>query len=449
MTELRRDLGFWDLVLFHIVAIIGLRWLAVAAGIGYSSIFLWILAMLGFFFPQAYVLIRMSRKWPVEGGLYEWVKMAMGPFHGYLSGWCYWVNNITYYPSLLTAAAGFAVYVFVPPKTGLEASPAYIVIFSLVMFWLVLLLNMIGVKYGKWVENIGGISTWIPAGLVAILGTIYCVVRGPATPFSASSIFPVWNFDTLSTWALLCFAFAGFELVSLLGGEIKNPERNIPRSIVAAGIISTAIYILGSLALIVSLPRDNISMITGIVQALQEQTRVLRLGFLVPIMALLLVLSQCGGVGAWLAGSGRMLFVVGVDRYLPKAFSQVHPKWGTPHVSMITQAVIASLIVLLSAIDTTVQQFYRLLLNYSLIIYFIPYLYLFASHFQLMRRRELPMNFAGVLASVVGFLSTLVSIVLGFIPSEEAVLPYELKVFGVTIFMVGIGLVFYFRAERK
>lgn len=448
-AELKRELGFWDLVMFHITAIVGLRWLAVAAGIGYASIFLWITAFLVFFLPLAYVLLKLARKWPVEGGLYEWTKMALGPFHGYVSGWCYWVNNITYYPSLMAAAAGFAAYILVGTQHW-EESRAFVVTFSLVSFWLVVWLELVGMKVGKWVQNAGAVSTWVAAFLPVVLGVIYVAKYGSVTPFHSSAVLPAFTRDNLSTWAFLCFAMAGFELISLMGGEIKNPEINIPRSIVVGGAMATLIYILGTLALIVSLPQGTISMISGILQALTEQSRVFKLWLLPNVVAVLLVIGQFGGAGAWLAGSGRILLMVGVDQYMPKSFSSIHPRWGTPHVAILVQAAIASIIVLMSALGSTVQQFYRLLLDYNLIIYFIPYLYLFLAYFQLMRRGEVPMNLAGLLSVILGFLATLIAIVLGFLPpeSEKDVFGYEAKVWGVFIVMFGSGLIFYARARR-
>jgi amino acid transporter len=449
-SELKRELGFWDLVLFHITAIVGLRWLAVAAGIGYASISLWVLAFLVFFLPQAYVVVKLSRKWPVEGGLYEWTKMALGPFHGYVSGWCYWVNNITYYPSLMAAAAGFAAYIFVGTQHW-EESRLFVVSFSLVSFWLVVWLEMVGLKIGKWVQNAGAISTWVAAVLPVVLGAAYLMKFGSVTPFDSATVIPDPTRENLSTWAFLCFAMAGFELISLMGGEIKDPEINIPRSIVVGGAIATLIYILGTISLIVSVPHGTISMISGILQALTEQSRVFKLWLLPNAVAVLLVIGQFGGAGAWLAGSGRMLLVVGVDRYMPKSFSKIHPRWGTPHVAILVQAVIASVIVLMSAFGTTVQQFYRLLLDYNLIIYFIPYLYLFVAYLQFMRKGEMPMNLAGILSVVLGFSATLIAIVLSFLPppNEPDVLGYEAKVWCVFIAMLGSGLIFYARARRR
>jgi len=225
---LKRELGFWDLVFFHITAIVGLRWVSIAAANGYSSILLWILAFASFFLPQAFVLLQLSRKWPAECGLYQWTKDALGPFHGFMSGWCYFFNNLTYYPTVLTTAAGYATYILYSKWAGLEENPKYVFWFCLIWLWIILILNMIGLRIGKWVQNIGGIATWIPGGIVIVLGALFLALRGPATPFAVSDLMPKVTLDTVTFFSLICFAFAGFELITVMGGEVKNPETNIP-----------------------------------------------------------------------------------------------------------------------------------------------------------------------------------------------------------------------------
>ncbi len=324
--------------------------------------------------------------------------------------------NISYYPSLMAAAAGFAAYIFVGTQHW-EDSRLFVVAFSLVSFWLVVWLELVGLRIGKWVQNVGAISTWVAAVLPVVLGAMYLVKFGSVTPFDPAALIPGADPGHLSTWAFLCFAMAGFELISLLGGEIKDPETNIPRSIVVGGAIATLIYILGTASLIVSVPHGTISMISGILQALTEQSRVFKLWLLPNAVAVLLVIGQFGGAGAWLAGSGRMLLMVGVDRYMPKSFSSIHPRWGTPHVAILVQAVIASVIVLMSALGANGgSSFTGCCSIYNLIIYFIPYLYLFAAYLKFMRKGEMPMNLAGILSVILGFSATLVAIILSFLP---------------------------------
>ena len=449
-AELKRELSFWDLVFFHLTAIVGLRWVSIAAGNGFASIPLWFLAFACFFLPQAYVLLQLSRKWPVEGGLYQWTKDGLGPFHGFIAGWCYFFNNLFYYPTVLTTGAGYATYIWFSKTAGLEANKAYVFWFCLIFLWVVLILNMVGLRIGKWVQNIGGISTWIPGGIVIALGALYFLTRGSATPFEWQALLPASNLETWTFWSYICFAFAGFELITLLGGEIKNPETNIPRSIFVAGTIATVIYIFGTIALIVSLPSNQISLISGVLQAIAEQGKVFQIPLLTSVLAVLLVLGTFGAVGAWMSGSGRVLYSVGVDRYLPSAFSRIHPKWSTPYISILIQGIISSVFLILSAAGASVRQFWQLLLSATVIIYFIPYLYLFAAYFAFMRKRQMPWNFAGLASCVLGFLATAVSIVISLVPPpEEGKLLYEVKIIGGTLATLGIAVALYYRAERS
>jgi glutamate:GABA antiporter len=468
MSELKRELGFWDLVLFHLTAIFGLRWVSIAAANGFSSITLWTLAFISFFLPQAFVLLKLSRKWPVEGGLYEWTKQALGPFHGFVSGWCYFFNNLTYYPTVLTTAAGYATYIWFSRWAGLEENKMYVFWFCLIFLWLVLILNMIGLRIGKWVQNIGGLSTWIPGGIVIFLGALFLLLHGSATPFTARALVPTFNIDTITFFSLICFAFAGFELITLLGGEIKNAETTIPRSIVAAGAIGTVIYIAGTVSLIVSLPHEKISLISGVLQAMAEQGKIFGIPLLANIIAVPLILAQFGAVGAWLAGSGRVLYAVGVDRYLPPIFSRIHPKWSTPYFSIFIQGVISSLFIGLSAVGSgNVRQFWQLLLGATLIIYFIPYVYLFIAYFSFMRKKEMPYNLSGVAACVVGLFTTIVSIVISLFPPADKTplvsVPflsryftltrgqwiYEAKILLSSFGAVGLGILLYYKIPQR
>ena len=449
--KLKRELGFWDLVFFHLTAIVGLRWISIAAGNGYSAIPLWFAAFASFFLPQAYVLLKLSRKWPVEGGLYEWTKMSLGPFHGFIAGWCYFFNNLTYYPTILSTAAGYATFIYFTKWQGLEASKTYLFWFCFISLWVVLILNMIGLRIGKWVQNVGGISTWIPGGIVIVLGAIYLASRGSATPFDFEALAPAIHTDTLTFWSYICFAFAGFELITLLGGEVKDPERNIPRSIVVGGVIATVIYVLGTLALIVSLPSQEISMISGVLQAINAQAKAFGIPYLSNVLAILLILGIFGAVGAWMSGSGRVLYAVGLDRYLPRAFSRVHPKWGTPYISILVQGAISSLFMIFSAAGSTVEEFWRQLLSATVIIYFIPYLYMFVAYLGFMLKKQMPLNLAGIASVIFGFLATAISIVISMIPPADQPNKtlYVVKIVGGTLVTVAIPIILYYRAHRR
>src|ERR1700756_4710481 len=108
-SQLRKTMGFWDVLLFNIAAVLGPRWIAAAGHNGTSSISLWVLAATLFFLPTALIIIELSTRFPAEGGLYVWSKEAFGDFHGFIAGWSYWIYTFFYFPGLLTASVGMSV----------------------------------------------------------------------------------------------------------------------------------------------------------------------------------------------------------------------------------------------------------------------------------------------------------------------------------------------------
>src|SRR5437016_9990365 len=176
--KLQRALSLGDLVLFNIVAVIGLRWLATSAKAGPSALVLWLLAGLFFFVPQGLAVVELSSRFPNEGGIYVWTRRALGEGHGFLCGWCYWVNNVLYYPNLLISTAVIATYIFGTNASGLSNSWAYVLPMTLGTLWLAVLINIVGVRTGKWLQNAGGVGTYVP-GLILILLGVYGAMTAP------------------------------------------------------------------------------------------------------------------------------------------------------------------------------------------------------------------------------------------------------------------------------
>src|SRR5689334_22845148 len=150
---LRRTMGFWDVLLFNIAAVLGPRWIAAAAHNGTSSISLWILAAVLFFLPSALVIVELSTRFPAEGGLYVWTKTAFGDFHGFVAGWCYWVYTVIYFPGLLTASVAMSVYIAGPKYAWLAKSNAYLIGASLLLLGVAVVMNIVGLNIGKWLQN--------------------------------------------------------------------------------------------------------------------------------------------------------------------------------------------------------------------------------------------------------------------------------------------------------
>ena len=457
--QLERRLGLRDLVLFNLVAIVGLPWVATAAKAGPGSITLWLLAALFFFVPQGLAVIQLAADLPDEGGIYAWTRKELGEAHGFVCGWCYWINNVLYYPSLLLAAAVTATFVIGKGDSGLADNWTYVLPFTVIGLVLAVALNILGVGTGKWLQNTGGLSVFLP-GLVLVTLGIYRFVSGaPANPIAIAELKPdLGNLSMLNLWATIAFAFAGLELSSTMASEIKDASRTLPRSIYVTAPVVAWIYIIGTCSMLWLVPRDQINVVAGPLQAIANGAG--RHGFwLVSMMALLLAVARIGGVGAWLVGSSRVAFVVGLDRYFPPAFSRIHPRWRTPHVAILVQGAIAIIFLLLSVLGkgTTVETAFLILIDMSLLIYFVPYLYLFVCFMaHCWKQQGVTMVIPGgkvgaIVAGVSGFGITLFAMVVAMFPPPGTtnVLLHEVKLGGGAVVLLGAGMVIYWRARRK
>ena len=109
----------------NVVAVVGPRWIARSARLGAPSVTLWLLAWALFFLPMAAAIIELSSRHPDQGGLYAWTRRAFGPVHGFICGWCVWVNNLFYFPSLLLFVAANLLVAAGPQAAHLADSRSY------------------------------------------------------------------------------------------------------------------------------------------------------------------------------------------------------------------------------------------------------------------------------------------------------------------------------------
>jgi amino acid transporter len=462
--DLRRALQLRDLVLFNIVAVVGLRWLATSARTGPSALVLWVLAALFFFVPQGLAVVELSSRFPNEGGIYVWTRRALGEGHGFLCGWCYWINNVLYYPNLLISTAVIATYIVGKGGSSLGESWGYVLPTTLVALWLAATLNVVGVGTGKWLQNLGGIGTYVPGAILILLGVAAAFARKPANAITSTSVVPdLGNYAELNLWASIAFAFAGLELSSTMGDEVRDAARTLPRSIYIAAPLVAAIYILGTGALLWLVPAGEIHLVAGFLQAIAAGAANLPAGFgwLPAVCALSYTVGTLGGVGAWLAGPARVAFAIGLDRYFPPQFGRVHPRFHTPYVAILVQAGLGTLFLFVSVLGrgTTVEKAYLILLDTQLLIYFIPYVYLFVS-FLIHRRRggsqpgvvAVPGGTAGALAVAgSGLAITLFAMIVAMIPPPDTAdrWTFEAKVVGGAAAFIALGGVIYWRARTR
>lgn len=458
--HLRKTMGFWDVLLFNIATVLGPRWIAAAGHNGTSSISLWVLAAVFFFVPGALVINELSSRFPEEGGLYAWSREAFGPFHGFIAGWTYWIYTFFYFPGLLLASASMAAYVLGGRGSVLAQDRTFQLTVSLGILLVAVVLNIVGLNIGKWLQNAGGVGTYVPLLILVGVAAAVCWKHGSATHFTVANMMPTWNWDTVNFWSQIAFAFTGLELVSAMSEEVRDPRRTLPRAVFGAGALIALMYIAGTFAVLALVPAAGLDPKSGVFQAIAVGSVALKIGFLGVLAAIVVTVGNAGGVGSTVAGIARVPFVVGVDRYLPAAFGKIHPRWKTPWVSILVQAGISAAILLGSQINETIQGAYQMLIDAAVILYFIPFLYMFAAAFKLARRKDrtenphavlVPGGIAGVwICAGLGFAVVLVGIFVSLVPPGDSLskVGFELKLVAVTTTSVLIGLVLYWRGAR-
>jgi glutamate:GABA antiporter len=450
--RLRRVLRTRDLVWFYVVAVVGMRWVAVAAAAGPSSLVVWAIGAVALFVPLAFTVLELSSRYPQEGGIYVWTKRAFGDFAGFITGWTYWGSNLTYLPGLLYFAASTALYIFGSRFAHLQTSSAYFITFALAGLLLAAALNIFGLQLGKWLTNVGAYATWIPLTVLIVMGFVAAARFGSATPITLHRLMPSFGLKDMIFWATLAFGYSGLEAGSFMGEEIEDPRRTVPRAVLIAGMIIPALYILGTLAILLALPEGQITGLQGIMDAVVHAGQRVGLQGLGPFAAVLIVMSALGGVGAWLSAPARLPFVAGIDHYLPRAFGKIHPRYGTPYVALLLQAGVAALCAVLGQAGETPKKAYDILVSLGIIAYFLPYLTMFPALIRLQREPAGPdvMRVPGgkpaaVLCGAVGFLTSAVAIVLAAIPPADEPHPerYVVKVVGLSALLVASGAMTY------
>jgi amino acid transporter len=435
-AELPRELRLWHLVLFNISAVAGVRWLAAAAHAGPGSLTLWLLSALAFFLPSALVVSSLSARFPEEGGFYIWTKRAFGNWHGFLCAWLYFVSNILYFPTLLLSGVAMASYMF--GETGIKYSenPAYAIPVTLIALWIAFAANLLGLRVGKWPTILGGGSTYIVAALLCIFGLIIAVRYGAATHFQ---FIPDASLSNLNFWSQIALAMTGLELAPILGGEIHDPDKTVPKAAWISGFAGATFYMAGTAAMLALLPPDRISPMTGLAQAGNEAGSRLGAWWLTPCFALLITLGVIGQLSTYIAGNTRLPFALGLDHYLPPVFARLHPRWHTPHVSILTQGVLSSLLMLLMELGENLRAAYQILVDMVVIATLIPFVYIFASGFKFGQR------WAGIAGATISLAAVILSAVPP--PGVASIWLFELKVVGGTILLAVLGRVIFVRSK--
>jgi amino acid transporter len=404
--QLKRVLGLRDVTFFAITCIVGTRWIPAAAHAGPGSVTLWLLAALLFMVPLAIAVSALSVKYPGAGGMYLWTRNDFGRWHGFLCFIVYWIGIAFWFPSAAMFYMSAGIYALGPSYAYLAASRLFLVAISLIAIWVALGTNLIGMKIGKWTENVGAAATWLLGALLVTVAAVLFSRRGSATPIH---IAPTWNWDTVGFWATIAYAMSGLETLGLMGAEIHDPTRTLPRAGWIASAFTTVFYTSATVALLVILPPGQIGEMNGLAEAGQSAARTLGLAWITPLIALLVMASAIGQFGGLGTSVSRMPFAAGVDHLLPAAFGKVHARWGTPHVAIVTLGALASFLLVAIQFGDTMRAAYQTLVSLMVISGFLPFLYIFASAWKAGKR----------LSPISGWAITLLAILCSVVPTAE------------------------------
>ena len=444
--ELRRELGLLDVVLTQIVYVVGITWVGTAAKLGHSQIVFWLAAMALFYLPQAAVVIHLTTRMPLEGGLYQWAKIGLGDAMGYMVAWNLWM-----YAVLLISTVGLIVttnlsYAFVS-LTDIAANKFLIAGANCAIIALLAGLAIAGLRTSKWVHNAGSISLMI-AFAVLIALPFFRSAQGVIPHYQPLAVAaPAFTLLSLNIFGKMAVgALSGFEYVAVLAGECKDPPRTIGRGTLIAAPIIAVMFIFGTSSVLAFIPDGRIDLIGPIPQVLRTGLGMTGLGAIAaPIAIVFLTGRTFANMSIVFTATTRLPMVAGWDRLLPEWFTRLSPKARTPVNSILFVAGVSMVFSLWGIAGVGAQEAYQILENCAGIFYGLTYLVLFAVPFGALGAVGGRVPNWLKWASAAGFATTVLYTVLSIFPIIDVTswLSFGLKVGGVIVVANVIGYALY------
>ncbi len=424
-TENRRTLNVFILSMLSLGVVISLRNLPLTAAYGMSAIFFYVAAALFFMIPYALISAELASGWPKAGGVYIWVREALGERWGFFAIWMQWFHNVTWYPAMLAfIATGFA-YV-IDPK--LAENKVYLISVILVGFWGVTFLNFLGIKTSAVVSTIFVIlGTIVPGVVLVTLGVSWLAKGNPSQLDLSGSLIPdLSNPTNLVFLAGIFLALSGLEANANLAREVKNPQKNYPKAIFFAAIMTLAILIFGSLAIAIVIPKAEIGLVSGLLEAFKEFFRSFNLLWLFPVITLFTVIGALGELNAWAIAAAKGLFVTSEHGALPPFLHKMNAR-HVPTRLLIFQAIIVTIAAFIFLYLPNVNVSYWVLSAISAQMYIIMYMLLLIAGIVLRYRKphvhrayKVPFGNAGMwVATLVGLGACLFAFFLSFLPPSR------------------------------
>lgn len=458
--EQRRFLNVFLLALLNLAIMTSLRNLPLVAEYGLSSLVLYCIVALLFLFPSALVSAELATGWTRTGGVYIWVREAFGPRWGFFAIWMQWVHNVTWYPAIMSFVATTLAFIFSPE---LAENKIYVLAVVLGGFWGMTIINLLGLKISSWFSAFCVIvGTIIPGFIILYLGISWIAKGNPSQiVFSWDSLIPRFNgINDLVFLAGLFLAFSGLEVNAAHAREIQDPKKNYPRAILLSAVLSFILLSLGSISIGVVIPRSDISLVAGLMDAFKLLLAPYNLGFLIPVIAIMIVLGAVGEINAWIIGPVRGLFATSKHGDLPPMFQKQNKK-AIPYNLLIFQGLIVTAASFVILFMPSTSGAFWILSALSVQIYLVMYAFMFLAAIRLRythphvdRPYRIPHKHHGMwLVAGVGFLATIFAFFLAFVP------PSQLKIGNVFFYesylIIGLGtmiaiplLIFQFRKPQ-
>ncbi len=434
----KRTLGVFVLAMMNLAVICTLRGMPMMAEEGLSLIFYYLAAIFAFLIPVSLISAELATGWPPKGpgGVYIWVREAFGDRWGFLAIWLQWIQNVIWFPTVLSFIAGTLAYIFAP---ALAANKVYMVAVILAAYWGATLINFRGMETSGTISSIcviGGV--FLPGALIIGLGIAWLLGGNPSQiTFSLRSLFPdLSNIDHIAFLAGAFLIFTGMEVSAVHANSVRDPKRDFPRAIFLSAGIAVVILILGSLAIAVVVPRGEISLVAGIMEAFHSIFRRYHVDWLVPIAAFFIALGSMGELTTWIAGPSKGLYTTTRHGLLPPFLQHVNKHGVATHI-LIVQGCIVTVLAFIFLLMPNVSSSYWILSALCVILYLIMYLFLYAAALRLRYSRpdverayRVPLGKIGMwLVSAIGIAGALFALVVGFFP------PSQLKTGGAAFYL--------------
>ena len=419
------------LAIMNVTAVVSLRGLATEAIYGPASAFYYLFAALVFLIPTAMVAAELAAMFSSkQGGVFRWVGEAFGARVGFLAIWLQWIQSTIWYPTVLTFGAVSIAFIGFNPTAdaALASNRLFTLIVVLAIYWGATFISLRGLSWVGKVSKWGGIiGTIIPAALLIILGAVYIFSGGHNYMNMHESFFPdLANFDNLVLASSIFLFYAGMEMMGIHVMDVDKPKRNYPRAIIIGSLVTVIIFVLGTFSLGFIIPAKDISLTQSLLYGFDRYFAYFHIRWAGPVMAVALVFGVLAGVLTWVAGPSKGIFTVGRAGYLPPFFQRTNSR-GVQRNILLVQGCIVTILSLLFVVMPSVQSFYQIMSQLTVLLYLIMYMLMFAAAITLrykLPRMERPFrlgkgNWLMWLLGGMGFCGSLLAFVLSFIPPAQ------------------------------